>query len=63
MRVTVDNSGATYTAVMGSYAHALGSGAKVHTNLIWNESENGATGTAKRENSGLAMVTGLTVRF
>ena len=48
---------------MGSYARALGPGMKVHMNLIWNQSENGDTGSAKVENTGLAAVSGLKVVF
>ena len=32
-------------------------------NLIWNQSENGDTGSAKVENTGTALVTGLKVVF
>ena len=59
----MDKSGAQYTAVMGSYARSLGAGAKWHANLIWNQSDNGASGAAKNENTGTALVSGLTVRF
>ena len=59
----MDVGGAQYTAVMGSYARILGPGTKVHTNLIWNQSDNGKRGDDKNENTGLAMVTGLTVSF
>ena len=31
----MDESGATYSAITGSYARALGPGVKVHMNLIW----------------------------
>ena len=41
----------------------MGPGVKVHTNLIWNQSDNGMSGTAKNENSGTALVSGITVRF
>ena len=59
----MEESGAQYSAIMGSYARALGPGAKVHMNLIWNQSDNGASGAAKAENTGTAVVTGLKVRF
>ena len=55
-----DESSATHTAVMGSYARALGPGVKVHMNLLWNETENGA-GTA--ENTGIAGIGGIKVVF
>ena len=35
----MEESGAQYTAVMGSYARALGAGMKWHANLIWNQSD------------------------
>ena len=59
----MDKSGAQYTAVMGSYARSLGAGAKWHANLIWNQSDNGKKGAMKNENTGTALVSGLTVRF
>ena len=59
----MDDSGAQYTAVMGSYARSLGAGAKWHANLIWNQSDNGMSGADKEENTGTALVSGLTVRF
>jgi hypothetical protein len=55
----MDESGATYSAITGSYARALGPGVKVHMNLIWNESDDGG-GTA---NSGVAAVSGVKVVF
>ncbi len=48
----------SHTVVMGSYARTLGPGVRVHTNLIWNETQNGAA-----ENTGIALVTGIAVRF
>ena len=59
----MDESGAQYTAVMASYARALGAGAKWHANVIWNDSENGASGAAKKENTGTALVSGISVKF
>ena len=59
----MDESGAQYTAVMGSYARTLGPGAKWHANLIWNDSDNGMSGDDKNANSGTAFVTGLKVSF
>ena len=59
----MDESGAQYTAVMGSYARSLGAGAKWHANLIWNDSDNGMSGDDEKANNGTAVVTGLTVRF
>ncbi len=59
----MDDSGAQYTAIMGSYARSMGPGVKWHANLIWNQSDNGMKGAAKNENSGTALVSGLTVSF
>ena len=59
----MDESGAQYTAVMASYARGLGAGAKWHANVIWNQSDNGASGAAKNENTGTALVSGITVKF
>jgi predicted porin len=59
----MDESGAQYTAAMASYARSLGAGAKWHANVIWNQSDNGASGADKKENTGTALVTGITVRF
>ena len=59
----MDESGAQYTAVMASYARGLGAGAKWHANVIWNQSDNGMSGAAKKENTGTALVSGITVRF
>ncbi len=56
----MDEDSRTHTAVMGSYARALGPGVKVHMNLLWNETEN-AAGTA--ENTGLAGIGGIKVVF
>ena len=56
----MDNSQASYTAVMGSYARALGPGMKVHLNVIGTESES-SDGNA--ENSGIVSVAGLKVVF
>ena len=55
----MDQSGASYTAVTGSYARALGPGVKLHMNLIWNESDDGAAS----ENGGVAAVSGVSVAF
>ena len=59
----MDESGASYSAVTGSYARALGPGVKWHTNLIWNESDNGMSGAAQKQNSGLGLTSGLVVSF
>ena len=59
----MDESGASYSAVMASYALGLGPGAKWHANLIWNESSNGASGAAEQVNTGTALVTGIKVVF
>ena len=55
----MDEGGASYTAVTGSYARALGLGVKLHINLIWNESDDGGAS----ENGGLAAVSGVKVVF
>ena len=55
----MDEGGASYTAVTGSYARALGPGVKLHINLIWNESDDGGAS----ENGGLAAVSGVKVVF
>ena len=59
----MDKSKAQYTAVMASYARSLGAGVKWHANAIWNQSDNGMRGADKKENTGTALVSGLTVRF
>ncbi len=59
----MDKSGASYSAVMGSYARSLGPGMKAHVNLIRNQSDNGKKGAEKNENTGTALVTGIKVVF
>ena len=59
----LEESGAQHSAMMGSYARAIGPGAKVHMDLIWNQSDNGESGDDKNENTSTAFVTGLKVRF
>ena len=59
----MDESGAQHSAVMGSYARSMGPGAKVHMDLIWNQSDNGESGADLKENTGTAFVTGLKVSF
>ena len=59
----MDDGGAEYRAIMGSYARNLGPGAKWHANLIWNQSNNGAPGAAEKENTGTVLVSGITVKF
>ena len=59
----LDDDGAQFRAIMGSYARNLGPGAKWHANLIWNQSDNGESGAAKNENTGTALVSGITVKF
>ena len=56
----MDEGDGSMTAIMGSYARALGAGVKVHMNVIWNDSSN-ADGSV--ENSGVAGVTGIKVVF
>ena len=59
----MDQSDAQYTAVMASYARGLGAGAKWHANVIWNDSDNGMSGADRAENTGTALVSGITVTF
>ena len=59
----MEESGAQYTAVMGSYARSMGPGIKWHANLIWNQSDNGMKGDTKVEHTGTALVSGLKVVF
>ena len=56
----MDDGEASHTAVMGSYARALGPGTKVHLNLLWNETQS-ADGAS--ENTGIAAITGIKVVF
>ena len=56
----MNETDAFHTALMGSYARAMGPGVKTHLNVIWNSSENG-NGTV--ENTGTALVTGIKVKF
>jgi outer membrane protein OmpU len=63
-----DEGDARLTIVIGSYARALGPGVKLHTDLIWNQSQSDtatdADGvTTQTENSGTAFVTGIKVTF
>ena len=55
----MDDGGATYSAITGSYARTLGPGVKLHMNLIWNESDDGAGA----ENGGVGAVSGIKVVF
>ena len=59
----MEESGAQHSAMMGSYARAIGPGAKVHMDLIWNQSDNGKSGDEKNEKTSTAFVTGLKVKF
>ena len=56
----MDEGQESHTAIMGSYARALGPGVKLHMNLIWNETENS---DGSMQNTGLAGVTGIKVSF
>ena len=56
----MNETDAFHTAVMGSYARAMGPGVKTHLNVIWNSTENG---DGSKENSGTALVTGIKVVF
>ena len=56
----MDNDDASYTAVMGSYARAMGPGVKVHLNLIGTDS---TARNGKDENRGLIAVSGIRVKF
>ena len=48
---------ASYTAVMGSYARALGPGVKWHANLIWMDSESAKSNGMRYGNDGTALAT------
>ena len=54
----MDENDISHTVVMGSYARILGPGVKFHTNLIWNDTQNGDAA-----NTGIASVSGIAVRF
>ena len=56
----MDNNEAFVTAVMGSYARAMGPGVKAHMNLLWTGSE---SIDGSQENSGTALITGIKVVF
>ena len=56
----MEEGDAFHTALMGSYARAMGPGVKTHLNVIWNSSEN-TDGSV--ENSGTALVSGIKVVF
>lgn len=69
-----DKGDAELTIVIASYARSLGAGVKLHTDLIWNDSQSGVgavldedgnpTGAmAQSEKSGTAFVTGIKVSF
>ena len=60
MHGEMDMGDASHTKIMGSYARVIGPGAKVHLNLLWNESENNA---GDAQNSGLAGIVGVKVGF
>ena len=51
------NNEAKYTAVMASYARALGPGVKWHANLIWNQSESAVTDGDTRGADGVVIET------
>ena len=48
----MENNDAQHTAVMASYARALGPGVKWHANVIWNSTQSAKTATGKRFNAG-----------
>ena len=52
----MDQSGASHTAIMGSYSRSLGPGVNVHTNVLWNDTE---SGDGNSNNSGVAASTGI----
>ena len=56
----MDEGSASHTAIMGSYARTLGPGVKMHTNLLWNDTE---SGDGNSNNSGVALITGIKVGF
>jgi outer membrane protein OmpU len=60
MHGEMDLSDASHTKIIGSYARILGPGAKIHMNLLWNES---ASPNGDSENGGVAAVVGVRVGF
>ena len=56
----MNNTDAFHTAVMASYARAMGPGVKTHLNVIWNSSE---SDDGSQENGGTALVSGIKVVF
>ena len=60
MHGEMDSSDASHTKIIGSYARILGPGAKIHMNLLWNES---ASPNGDSENGGVAAVVGVRVGF
>ncbi len=60
MHGEMDSSDASHTKVIGSYARILGPGAKIHMNLLWNES---SSPNGDSENGGVAAVVGVRVGF
>ena len=57
--VTPDDGDASYTAMLASYARALGPGVKTHVDLHWSDSDDGAGMT----NTGTGVGVGITVSF
>ena len=51
------NTDASYTAVMGSYARALGPGVKWHANVIWMDSESAKSNGMRYGTDGTALAT------
>ena len=56
----MDESEAAHTAIMGSYARAMGPGVKVHLNLLWNET---TSADGESQNTGLAAISGIKVVY
>ena len=59
-----DEGDASLTIVVASYARAMGPGVKIHTDLIWNDSQSDtAADGSQDQNTGTAFVTGILVSF
>ena len=56
----MNETDAFHSALMASYARAMGPGVKVHLNAIWNSTE---SGDGTKENGGTALVSGVKVVF
>ena len=64
----MENSDSTRATVVGGYSRTLGPGVAVGASLIWSASESATTGKgtgteSQRETDGVALVSGITVKF